>query len=202
MPRLSHAAALSLALLSTHAVGCSHATPKTEHTRVVMAGRSEPLILAWSQGERRVRRPPPSALSTLGVPSILKIDARNGGAPEFVLLMEDIPPTQAIPLHRHPHADEILFIYAGTGVGTLGNREATVASGATIYMPRNAGVGLRNTGAEPLKIVAIFSRRGYEEYLREILAPEGASVVPLTIEELAAIPSRHLETAVYGPPPK
>ena len=202
MPRFSHVAALSLPLLSTHAIGCSHATPKTEHTRVVTAGRSEPLILAWSEGERRVRRPPPSALSTLGVPFILKIDARNGGAPEFVMITEEIPPTQAIPFHRHPHADEILFIHAGTGVVTLGNREATVTSGATIYMPRNTVVGLRNTGAEPLKIVGIFSRPGYEEYLREISVPEGASVVPLTIEELSAIRSRHLETAVYGPPPK
>jgi quercetin dioxygenase-like cupin family protein len=199
MPRFSHVAALSLALLLTNAAGCTRAAPKSEHTGAPVAGRSEPLILAWSEGERRVRRPPPSALSTLGAPFILKIDARNGGAPEFVMLTEDIPPGQAIPFHRHPHADEILFVQAGAGVVTLGNREAAVTSGATIYMPRNTVVGLRNTGAEPLKVLGIFSRPGYEQYLREISVPEGAPIVPLTIEELSAIRSRHLETAVYGP---
>lgn len=202
MPRRWYITALSLTLLSTHAIGCSHTSPKTERAGVVTAGRSEPLILAWSEGERRMRRPPPSALSTLGAPFILKIDARNGGAPEFVMLAEDIPPNQAIPFHRHPNADEILFIHAGTGVVTLGNREATVTSGATIYMPRNTVVGLRNTGPEPLKTLGIFSRPGYEEYLREISVPEGASVVPLTLEELSTIRARHLETAVYGPSPK
>jgi quercetin dioxygenase-like cupin family protein len=164
------------------------------------AVRSDPLILNASEGERRLHRPPPGALSNLTAPFILKVDRRNGGAPEFVMVTEDIPLGQAIPPHRHPHSDEIIFIHGGTGLALLADRQATVTTGATIYMPRNTVVGLRNTGTEPLKIVAIFSQPGYEEYLREISVPEGQIPTPLTVAELSAIRARHLDSAVYETP--
>ena len=116
------------------------------------------------------------------------------------MMTEDIPPGQAISPHRHPHSDEIIFIHGGTGLASLAGRQAIVAPGATIYMPRNAVVGLRNTGTEPLRIVAIFSQPGYEEYLREISVPEGETPKSLTIEELSTIRSHHLDTAVYEQP--
>jgi quercetin dioxygenase-like cupin family protein len=164
------------------------------------AAPSKALILDASEGERRLHRPPPGVLSNLTAPFILKIDRRNGGAPEFVMLTEDIPPGQAIPPHRHPHSDEIIFIHGGTGLALLAGRQATVTTGATIYMPRNTVVGLRNTGSDPLKIVAIFSQPGYEEYLREISVPEGQTPAPLSVDELSAIRARHLDSAVYEKP--
>lgn len=166
----------------------------------IYAARNEALILSASEGERRLHRPPPGSLSNLTAPFILKVDGRNGGAPEFVMLTEDIPPGQAIPAHRHPHSDEIIFVHGGTGLASLAGRQAAVTTGATIYMPRNTVVGLRNAGAEPLKIVAIFSQPGYEEYLREISVPEGQKPTPLTLEELSAIRARHLDAAVYEKP--
>jgi len=159
-----------------------------EHSAHVEANtvpaRGEPLILREGEGERLIHRPPPGALSNLTAPLILKVDRRHGGAPEFVMLTEDIPPGQAISLHRHPHSDEIICIHGGTGLATIGGRETTVAAGDTIYMPRNIVVGLRNTGGEPLKIAAFFSRPGYEEYLREITVPEGQDPTPLSTSGL------------------
>jgi mannose-6-phosphate isomerase-like protein (cupin superfamily) len=116
------------------------------------------------------------------------------------MLTEDIPPGQAISPHRHPHSDEIIFIHGGMGIASLAGRQATVTSGATIYMPRNTVVGLRNTGTEPLRIVAIFSHPSYEEYLREISVPEGETPKPLTTEELSAIRARHASSAIYEHP--
>jgi len=174
----------------------SNAHPATN----VAAAPSKALILDVSEGERRLHRPPPGGLSNLTAPFILKVDRRNGGAPEFVMLTEDIPPGQGIPPHRHPHSDEIIFIHGGTGLASLAGRQATVTTGATIYMPRNTVVGLRNTGTEPLKIVAIFSQPGYEEYLREISVPEGQTPEPLSVEEISAIRARHANSAVYEKP--
>jgi quercetin dioxygenase-like cupin family protein len=174
----------------------SNAHPATN----VAAAPSKALILDASEGERRVHRPPPGALSNLTAPFILKVDRRNGGAPEFVMLTEDIPPGQGISPHRHPHSDEIIFIHGGTGLASLAGRQATVTTGATIYMPRNTVVSLRNTGTEPLKIVAIFSQPGYEEYLREISVPEGQTPAPLSAGELSAIRARHANSAVYEKP--
>lgn len=181
-------------------VATSGWTTNEHASRDVAAGHSKPLILGVSEGERRLHRPPPGALSSLSAPFILKVDRANGGAPEFVMLTEDIPPGQAIPAHRHPHADEIIFIHGGIGLASLAGRQATVTTGATIYMPRDTVVALRNTGAEPLRIVAIFSQPGYEQYLREISVPEGQTPTPLTVEELSAIRARHLDAAIYEKP--
>jgi quercetin dioxygenase-like cupin family protein len=199
--RLSHIRYLTLftVLLIGSVLTSGWASNEHQATHVAAApGRA--LILDASEGEHRLHRSPPGALSNLTAPFILKVDRRNGGAPELVMLTEDIPPGQAISPHRHPHADEIIFIHGGTGLASLAGRQATVTTGATIYMPRNAVVGLRNTGTEPLKIVAIFSQPGYEEYLREISVPEGQTPAPLGVEELAAIRARHLHSAVYEKP--
>jgi oxalate decarboxylase/phosphoglucose isomerase-like protein (cupin superfamily) len=59
---------------------------------------------------------------------------------------------------------------------------------------------LRNTGTGPLRIVALFSQPGYEEYMRDISVPEGAPSPPLTVEELTAIRARHRAHVVYERP--
>jgi quercetin dioxygenase-like cupin family protein len=160
----------------------------------------EGLILQASEGERRVRRQPPASLSTLTAPVILKVDRKNGGSPDFVMLTEDIPPGQGISPHRHEHADEILFIHRGTGVALLGTRSATVTAGTTIYIPPNTHISLRNTGTEPLSIVAIFARPGFENYVREISVPEGEQAPPLGVDELSRIRARYAEHVVYERP--
>jgi len=88
-------------------VGCSSFETSSQYTHA--AARGEALILQESDGERRLHRPPPGALSNLTAPFILKVDRSNGGAPEFVMHTEDIPPGQAISPHRHPHSDEIIW---------------------------------------------------------------------------------------------
>ena len=186
------------------AVGLAGCTSSHGTSEGAVAGtmpqRGQPLVLQDSEGERRVHRPPPGALSNLAAPFIMKVDRRNGGAPEFVMFTEGIPPGQAIPAHRHPNADEIIFVYGGTGVAVIGGAEATVHEGATIYMPRNTSVRLRNTGTEPLRIAAIFSQPGYDEYMRDISVPEGEVARPLSLEELTAIRARHRAHAIYEQP--
>jgi quercetin dioxygenase-like cupin family protein len=161
---------------------------------------ARPLVLQAAEGERRMHRSPPGALSNLAAPFIFKVDRRNGGAPEFVMFTEDIPSGQAIPPHQHPDADEILFVYGGTGLAVLGGHEAVVQTGSTIYMPRNTAVRLRNTGKEPLRIAAFFSKPGYDDYMRDISVAEGAVAPPLTVEELTAIRARHRAHVVYQAP--
>lgn len=158
------------------------------------------LVLQASEGERRVRRPRPGPPSTLTAPFIIKVDRRNGGSPDLVMGYEDIPPGQAISPHHHPRADEILFVHRGSGVAALGGREAAVSAGATIYIPRNTRVSLRNTGAEPLGIAFIFARPGFEEYLRGVSVPEGERAAQLSAEELAAIRARHREHISFEQP--
>jgi quercetin dioxygenase-like cupin family protein len=194
------------------AAACAPRRPAPDHpgappgavapTTAVLAHteQGQPLVLQESEGERRVHRPPPAALSSLTAAFIIKVDRHNGGAPEFFMMTSEIAPGEEIPPHEHPHSDEIVFVRDGTGRAVLAGREVAVTAGATIYMPRNTSVRLRNTGTQPLRLIAIFSQPGYEEYMRDISVPEGAVAAPLTVEELTAIRARHRAHVVYGQP--
>ena len=156
-----------------------------------------PLMLQPDDGEHRMRRPPPASLSTLAAPFIIKVDERNGGAKDFVLFTEDVPPGQTISPHRHPHSEEILFIHGGTGTAWLDGKVAKIGPGSIIFMPVNTGVRLTNDGKEPISLVAIFSRPGFDRYQRDISVPAGETAKPLTVEELTAIRARHTDVVIY-----
>jgi len=160
-------------------------------------GPATPLVLAVDEGERRVRRAQQVGLSS---PFILTVDGRNGGSPDLVMGYEDIAPGQAIAAHRHEVADEIIFVHRGSGVVELGARSVAFSSGATIYIPKHVRIAVRNTGTEPLAIAFVFSRPGFEAYLRDTSVPEGQPVVPLTAEERRAIRARHRWHTEYEQP--
>jgi mannose-6-phosphate isomerase-like protein (cupin superfamily) len=158
------------------------------------------LILQLTEGERRMQRPPPSGVRALSTPFIIKVDRKNGDSPDLVMVYRDIAPGQAIAPHHHPDAGEILFVHQGSGMASVGSHEASVSAGGTIFIPPNTRASLRNTGAEPLRTVAIFAQPGFEEYLREVSVPEGKPAPPLSAEELSAIRARHRRHVVFDKP--
>ena len=155
------------------------------------------LILQKSDGERRVRRQPPAGVAALATPFIIKVDRKNGGSPDFVMGYEDIPVGRGIARHYHPHVDEILFVHRGTGLASLGSREAVVTEGATIYIPPNTRVSLKNTGTEPLSVVFLFPEPGMVDFFREVSVPEGERAVPFTAEEFSALRARHRAHIIF-----
>jgi mannose-6-phosphate isomerase-like protein (cupin superfamily) len=159
------------------------------------------LVLQESEGELRVRRPRGNN-GAEGAPSfIIKVDRQYGNSPSFFMGMEEIPPGKKIRRHHHPHAEEILFVHRGTGIVRLGSREVTVHAGATVYIPRNVSVGLRNTGAEPLSLVFIFPEPdGMAGQMRSGSVGVGEEAKPFTPEELSARNARASEHIVFDEP--
>lgn len=151
------------------------------------------LVLQEGEGERRVRRNAGKG------PFILKVDRQNGGSPDLVMGYEDIAPGAEIQPHTHLVADEILFIHRGAGVATLGGRQSPVRAGATIYIPRNVQISVRNTGNEPLGVAFIFSKPGFEELMRDNSVREGQPVTPISPEEREEIRKRHSWHTVFPP---
>src|SRR5262245_9993602 len=147
-------------------------------------------ILQANEGERRVRR-------ATDVPFILKVDKKNGGSSDFVIGVEELRPGQRIPLHRHPHGDEIIFVHRGVATVTLGEREAMALEGATIYIPRNVRIGLTNPGRNTLTILLAFSKPGFEEYLRDTSSLEGEPLLAITPDEREKIFKKHEWHTVY-----
>ena len=148
------------------------------------------LILQSDEGERRVRR-------ASDFPFILKVDKKNDGSADMVMGMEDLKPGQAIPTHRHLHADEIVFIHKGTAEVTLGEQKAVVREGGTVYIPRNVRIALKNPGPATLTIVFILPKPGFEEYLRDTSAPEGQAMPPMSPEARAQIRAKHEWHTIY-----
>ena len=72
-------------------------------------------------------------------------------------------------------------------MATLGAQRREVTPGALLFIPQGEWVGLENTGQETIRVVFIFSERGFDTYLRATSVPEGQQVTPLSPRELAEI---------------
>lgn len=189
---------LTLYLLLLAVSSCRPSRSLGDRTRQITdAAPATPLVLSVDEGERRVRRAQTAGLSS---PFIIKVDQRNGGSPDLVMGYEDIAPGHMIAPHQHLGADEIVFVHRGTGTVAIGDRQASFGPGATIYFPRNVRISVRNTGRELLSIAFIFSKPGFEQYLRETSVPEGHPAPPLSQEERATIRNRHRWHVVYEQP--
>lgn len=161
--------------------------------------KTTPLILEKEEGERRVWRP----LEDSSVhPSlfILKVDPRSGGSSHLVLGTEDLPPAGKIDRHRHPEADEILWLQNGTARVSLGTSVKNVHGGATVFIPADTWISVNNVGQEAIHVVFVFSAPGFEDFMRAESVPEGEKLVPLTKTEDAAILAKHSHAVIYEGP--
>jgi oxalate decarboxylase/phosphoglucose isomerase-like protein (cupin superfamily) len=188
---------LRVLLAALCALACSHGPAGTSPAGMrTERATPTPLVLELDQGERRVRR----TQFGFNAPFILKVDPENGGSRDLVMGYEDIPAGKSIAAHRHLVADEIIFVHAGGGDVELGDRRMSFGTGATIFIPRDTRVAVHNTGTQPLSIAFVFSKPGFEQYLRETSVAEGQPVVPMTRGELTAIRARHQWHTVYENP--
>lgn len=98
---------------------------------------------------------------------IIKVDPQRSGS-AFAMGTETILPGAAIPVHRHLHQDELLFVHKGQGRATLNGQTVTVVSGSTIYVPRQSWHGLRNTGTGILEVTWTVAPAGVEQFFRDL----------------------------------
>lgn len=157
--------------------GCRRESSATA-TREVLAG-PRPAVIGPTEGERRFLRGGRA-------PLLIKIDPVTTGSRRMVLGSSDLPPGDAIPLHRHLREDEIVLATRGTARVQLGRREFTGGPGATVFIPQGTCVAVANVGADTLTIVFIFSAPGFEQVLREVSSPAGAPAKRVSPAERAA----------------
>ena len=164
--------------------------------------RATPLILEKNEGERRIWRPIEGAKGWDAQPGpfVLKVDRHNGGSSHFVFATEDLPPGATIDRHRHPGADEILFLQNGSARVSLGDRTREVHGGATVFIPENTWISVTNIGTDAISIVAVFSAPGFDDYMRAESVPEGQKITPLTKAEDAQIMKEHARAVIYAQP--
>lgn len=68
--------------------------------------------------------------------------------------------------HNHPESEEILYVLSGEGEQMLDDREVfQVKPGDTVYVPTGVFHSTRNTGWEPMRLLALYNPGGPEKAL-------------------------------------
>ena len=113
-------------------------------------------------------------------PLLIKVDSANTGSRHMVLGSSDLPPGDAIGVHRHLQEDEIIVITRGTARVQLGHQFMTASAGATVFIPQGTCIGVTNVGADTLSNFFVFSSPGFERALRAVSSAPGEPPKPLT----------------------
>jgi quercetin dioxygenase-like cupin family protein len=178
-------------------VVCAWVTaPSAPKPRATGSAQATPLIFEKNEGEHRLVRGWP------GHPDpresfILKVDPKNGGSSHLVLFTASLPHGNNIDPHKHPEADEILFLQTGTARVHLGTMTRDAHAGATVFILAGTTISVENIGNEPVDLVCIFSVPGFEEFLRDTTVREGEKNIPMSQAEDDAIEKKHAHAVVY-----
>jgi mannose-6-phosphate isomerase-like protein (cupin superfamily) len=143
-----------------------------------------PLILQEVDGERRIRRPGGPAGSGSVSEFFIKIDKQNGNAEDFYVGAEVMNPGAMIPFHKHHNSEEVVIMEEGGATVTVGDKRAVTGPHAIVFIPRETWVSIENTGHTPIHLYALFSRQGFENFLRARSVRPGEPLTPLSPEEV------------------
>lgn len=86
-----------------------------------------------------------------------RILANRSTRSEMLTITEaTMAPGVAIPYHRHPNADETMFVVEGSAEMVVDGHRFSAGPNDTVLAPKGLGHAVRNPGHEPLKFIAIF----------------------------------------------
>jgi quercetin dioxygenase-like cupin family protein len=97
----------------------------------------------------------------------LMIEPATAGASQLAMGTESVDPGSQIPVHVHPHAEEILFLYAGRGRARVGDEEVEVGPETAVFVPPGAPHGFVNTAADPALLTWTLAPPGDEQKFRD-----------------------------------
>jgi|GEM_PF-417227 len=143
------------------------------------------IVLQPDEGEVLLLRRPGGGKVTI------KVDPQNTGSMRVAMGTQQMSLGYRIPLHRHEHQDEIIFVHQGKGKALLDQEEVDVEPGTTIYIPRGVWHGVENTSDEEAEIIWVVAPPGLENFFREAGAPPGAEAEYLTPEQMEEINRKH-----------
>jgi quercetin dioxygenase-like cupin family protein len=163
---------------------------RSESRRALPHAQPRAAVIAANEGERRYLRGGTA-------PLFIKVDPVTTGSQRLVVGSSDLPPGDAIGVHRHLREDEIILITRGTARVQLGRKYFTGGPGATVFIPQGTCIAIQNVGADTLSNTFIFSSPGFEQVLRAVSSPAGAPPKSVSPSERAA--AFHRGHAEAGP---
>jgi quercetin dioxygenase-like cupin family protein len=92
------------------------------------------------------------------------IDRATTGSTQIVFNVTEFSPGKTHGLHRHPHAEEALYVLSGQGLHLSDGEPARQRAGEVVFIPRGEWHGFANDSDEPATVIAVFGGVGsYEE---------------------------------------
>jgi mannose-6-phosphate isomerase-like protein (cupin superfamily) len=157
------------------------------HRPVTTAAANEtaatPMILQENEGEHLIHRAGPLK----GVPLTIKVDGQFGRSDDFFVFAETLAPGETIPFHKHENAEELLLFEESGAFVSVGAVHGLAGPHSLVFIPRDTWISARNDSQAEVHALAIFSRHGFESYMRAISAKPGEPLVPLTANELTKL---------------
>jgi len=141
-------------------------------------------------GEGPVRDMAPGRATTLKL--------QNGETQESVMMFEEVAPVGTVtPLHLHHDSDEVAYVLSGEVTFKIGDEITVGGPGTCAFMPRDVPHAWKSTGAEPGKVLFLYTPGRAGKFFEELLhRPLGW----LSDQELAEVGDRH-GWEIVGPPP-
>lgn len=92
-----------------------------------------------------------------GQVSYLLLAPGQFGSTRMAITLVEGEPGSEQPMHRHPDAEQVYVIVAGTGLMRVDDEEQEVGPGTLVLIPPAANHAIRNVGSEPLTYVSATS---------------------------------------------
>ena len=95
------------------------------------------------------------------------------GARKIILLSSELPPGKVHLLHRHPNAEQILYVLEGSCLALSEGEPVRISEGAAVFMAQGEWHGVRNESDRPVVTLVIYAgagtleEAGYEEHPRQ-----------------------------------
>jgi len=93
-------------------------------------------------------------------------------------------PGAIIPFHKHHNAEEVVILEEGGATVVVGDKRAIAGPRSIVFIPRDTWVSLANASKVPIHAYFLFSRPGFENFIRGRSVHPGEPLKPLTPEEI------------------
>jgi len=150
-----------------------------------------PMILQDGDGDHLIHTSGPLS----GLPFSIKVDSEYGNAQDFFVFTSILAPGQTIPFHKHDNAEELLMPEEGGLSVIVGDKRAVAGPRSIVFIPRDTWISGTNTGGKDIHMTAIFSRPGFEKYMRAIGTKPGQPIIAVPADQLTGL--RAMGHAMY-----
>ena len=98
------------------------------------------------------------------------INKDNTGARRVILLTSELPPGKVHLLHRHPNAEQIMYVLEGSCLALSEGEPVRLNEGDAVFIAQGEWHGVRNDTDQPTVTLVIYAgagtleEAGYEEH--------------------------------------